>query len=145
MLCLLGAAASLAAPEGSLPTTLLPSPDPEAANASTWTSISGDATLTAWCNTNCAAGFCPPDKCVKDGDGAAVQPSPSPKPAAPTDKPGTRMVACDASGAPDDANVQSSGWTACDADGDYYYSINASGPGTWDFYNNYIYIGVQLR
>ena len=82
MLCLLGAAASLAAPEGSL-TTLLPSPDPEAANASTWTSISGDATLTAWCNTNCAAGFCPPDKCVKDGDGAAVQPSPSPKPAAP--------------------------------------------------------------
>ena len=84
MLFLVGAAASLAAPAADLPTTLLPSPAADAAaNASTWTSISGDATMTQWCNANCAAGFCPPNKCVEGGDGAAELPSPSPKPAAP--------------------------------------------------------------
>ena len=73
MIFFIGAAASLAAPAANLPTTLLAA---GAANASTWTSISGDPTLTEWCNTNCAAGFCPEAKCVEDGvaDGAAVLP-----------------------------------------------------------------------
>ena len=57
----------------------------------------------------------------------------------------TQAVACTASGAPNDVNVQSTGWTPCDANGDYYYLINASGTGTWDFYNNYTYQAVQLR
>ena len=57
----------------------------------------------------------------------------------------TADVACNASGAPNDANVQSTGWTSCDANGDYYYYINATGSGTWDFYNNYTYRAVQLR
>ena len=83
MLFFIGAAASLAAPEASLLNAPQPSPAADAANASSWTSISGDATMTAWCNTNCAAGFCPDSKCVADEVPGDVAVLPSPKPVAP--------------------------------------------------------------
>ena len=57
----------------------------------------------------------------------------------------TQLHAINASGAPDDTNVMSTGWTSCDANGDYYYYLNASGSGTWDFWANYTYPAVQLR
>ena len=51
----------------------------------------------------------------------------------------------DLGGMPNDMRKMDSGWTACDANGDYDYFLDASGSGTFDFYYGYNYIGVQLR
>ena len=53
----------------------------------------------------------------------------------------------DISGTPNGVRKMDSGWTPCDANGDYDYYLSASGgaTGTFDFYYGYKYIGVQLR
>ena len=62
----------MAAPKILYLPTELPSPSPTAAAAlsSRWNSRTGDPAMTQWCKSNCASGFCPPNKCVQDDDGS---------------------------------------------------------------------------
>ena len=73
MLALLLVAPAIPLPKGTEPTALAA----RQTGCATYSSVSGDATDTAWCAAACGANACPQDKCkCADGDTTPQAPAP---------------------------------------------------------------------